>query len=336
MSENKEAAGASCGCLLFLVLACGFGAFIIGGIAGAIVGESTGASSWDMAAPIFGAAGLIIGVVLWAAEIRAERKGQAQRKREESQKIISAQNQHAARTRRNNEDAQQAWLDACQSDALRSAERAVGWFARMPGHLTSARTFRNEAASSFEDGAYSPFWAAIERSYAEVAQYRECVRQVADLSSQHAEAVAALAAAKQHPSALAQFPVHLEVDNVRRVIDTATADLSALAYQAQRDATFALIWEQRRTTAAVIAGFTNLEAAIQGMRGAVVESLDRMGLELQHNSSQIKASMISLSLSNTSHNNTGQNSDTMRQLARRADQIRNELYRQNWGHYPLL
>lgn len=233
------------------------------------------------------------------------------------------------------------------------ATKAVDWFALMPKYIESAREWRKTAAARYADGAYSPFWEAVEKAYGEIGLYRRAaaaIEQCAQSHAQHLDALAVLMEPVRSTSAssatetsrdqggkagqgdmVPPFPVRLDVGRVRSTVDEATADLDSLVYEAQRNPTFAKIWEMRRTTAAVIEGFTNLEGAVQGMRAAVTTSLDSMSRTLHEGNTKTRDAITSAVLDSSNQSLT-----VLQGLKGRADQIRDELYHQNWGRYPLL
>lgn len=62
-------------------------------------------------------------------------------------------------------------------------------------------------------------------------------------------------------------------------------------YEAQRDPVFAQIREQRRTTAAVVAGFASLDHAVGRMGGAIAASVSDLAGTLEHAESTVSAAV---------------------------------------------
>jgi hypothetical protein len=69
------------------------------------------------------------------------------------------------------------------------------------------------------------------------------------------------------------------------------AKLDAIVYEAQKLPTFATIWEQRRTTAAVIDGFRNLEDAVNSMGARVAASMVHLGTQLLQSSGAVSGAV---------------------------------------------
>jgi len=107
-----------------------------------------------------------------------------------------------------------------------------------------------------------------------------------------------------------------------------TEKLDAVVYEAQKIPTFATIWEQRRTTTAVIEGFRNLEDAVDRMAKGLDSSLDGLGASLAASSDDVTRALRGLHEDSIAAAQ-GQLSAT-RELSSRAGEIRDHLY------YPEL
>lgn len=215
-----------------------------------------------------------------------------------------------------------------------NARLAIDRFEAMPGHLRTADAWTLRAVECYQDKAFSPFWSAVESAYSSLADYRRAVDTINECATTHPDKVAALAAAGGDPTAIAEFPVALDLDRVNRTLEQATTQLGRMVYQAQKHPTFAQIWEQRRTTAAVIAGFANLESAVNNMGSALIASVHSLGDSLTRSSGRVESTLkgMSAGLSTVQQ----EQAYAMQELSRKAGNIRSELYHQNWGHYPLL
>lgn len=84
------------------------------------------------------------------------------------------------------------------------------------------------------------------------------------------------------------FPVQLNQVAAVGAAQPLLFGLDAITYEAQRNVVFAQIWEQRRTTAAVVQGFANLEAAvnqlattIRASSASLAHALSQQGLANQ-------------------------------------------------------
>ena len=106
-----------------------------------------------------------------------------------------------------------------------------------------------------------------------------------------------------------------------------------MVYQAQKLPTFAQIWEQRRTTAAVVAGFSNLETAVSRLGSSLSGSIRSLSESLSASSSRVDASVKQMSGSLTTL--TQEQNRHLGDMARLSEKTFQELNHQKWGHYSL-
>ncbi|WKK72624.1 hypothetical protein Q0F99_06735 [Rathayibacter oskolensis] len=171
-------------------------------------------------------------------------------------------------------------LNALSAQALSACHEAVQAFEYLPTCLVNARGWSVEARQHFAYHAYSPFWAAIENAYDNLGHYNQRLNFIAELARGHAHAAAEYVR-RGGTERLPAFPVHLDA---ARALDAAAPVLRTLnetVYEAQRDPVFAQIWEQRRTTVAVIAGFANLERAVNLMSSTIGASIRSLSAEVR-------------------------------------------------------
>ena len=301
----------------------GFG----GGVVGAIVGTGLGIfgvidADGNTSGPIGFYAGAALGLVVAAAIVISSTSGT----RRAGAAVARAQAEQAAQSRT-------ARRIGAENGLVYNAQRAVEAFEQLPRHLGSSQNHTRKAQHYYADGAFSPFWSAIESAYVDLGSYAEAVRQITNSAQSHPTHVADLVAAGGNPGTLAIFPVNLDTNHTSQVLHDATADLASMVYQAQKVPVFAQIWEQRRTTAAVVAGFANLEQAVNRMStsmstaiGSLQSTLDSSGREVSTQLGRIHADAITASEGHLR---------VMTQLNSRAADIHGEMYRQEWGHYPL-
>lgn len=153
-----------------------------------------------------------------------------------------------------------------------SSRQAVAEFERLPDDLRAARSWAEEAARHFRDNAYSPYWTAVENAYGHLGEYNRRIGLIAQHAATYERAVASFLE-KGGNAAVEPFPVELDAARATEAAEATAGALHEQVYQAQRDPVFAQIWEQRRTTAAVVAGFASLEGAIHSMTGALQASV---------------------------------------------------------------
>jgi len=142
---------------------------------------------------------------------------------------------------------------------------AVRTFEALPALVDDASTRLDDARVHYSNGAFSPFWSAIETAYESLGAYADTLSRLQGLARDHRWNVKAYDITYGSDDTLPSFPVDLDAANATAVGQDLAKALSELVYEAQRQPTFATIWEQRRTTTVLIAGFKNLERAVQGM-----------------------------------------------------------------------
>lgn len=335
MRELADAIGTFIGGVIALaisVLAVVIGA-CIGAVIGGLVGEFTyGDHKMPPTSGLVGGAilgGLAVAIPLLSVYVVGPLRDRAR---------------DAAYRRKAAEDASQHARQAVIAQRAQAAEavltnsrNAVARFETMPGHVTSAEADAGRALACYQDGAFSPFWSAIESAYSHLAEYRACAEAIESCARAHPDLVRAFVQAQGDPAAVAGFPVTLNAESVADTLEAATQSLGTMVYEAQKQPTFAQIWEQRRTTAAVITGFANLEQAVNRMGSSITSSIRSLSASLERTHTRMEAiaresSAVSVGLAGAQQDQVM----AMRDLTAKAGQIKAELYHQTWGHYPIL
>lgn len=181
--------------------------------------------------------------------------------------------------------------EAAAGMAIRQARVAVQAFQCMPQDLNDARGWISEAQRFRIDGAYSPFWSAVENGFSCLAAFRDRITTIESSARVHAEQISRFAANGGDPTGISKFPVYLSSAEVKSAAERPLRELEAKVYDAQKDAVFAQIWEQRRTTAAVIKGFQNLEQAVYHMGSAISSSIQSFSTSLSESNNTIKSTL---------------------------------------------
>ncbi len=187
--------------------------------------------------------------------IKSNERAAAERQRIEQQELERTRASAAAQTR----------LDEIAMLAI----GAVATFETLPGYLTEADHHRDQARRHFQAGAFSPFWDSIEAAYASLGDYQNGLRTISQSGLRHADAVTAFHRAHDSRYRFDPFPVTLAAAKATAAGESLAEALHADVYRAQQSPVFAQIWEQRRTTAAVVAGFSSLRDAVSGMQRSI-------------------------------------------------------------------
>ncbi len=147
----------------------------------------------------------------------------------------------------------------------------------------TAEQLLNSSETEFQDGAFSPFWDSIERVMRKLGAVDGSIKLIADRSNQYK---ALTISYKGRPP---PFPVD-PASALRLGTANATAGrLQKIVRNAQRDFHFATIYEQRKTSEILIAGFTNLGEAIYGVGVRLEQSIGILGDQINDLSSSMTA-----------------------------------------------
>ena len=167
---------------------------------------------------------------------------------------------------------------------------AVTVYSRIPTHLLNAEEMLDQAEREFSEGAFSPFWEAIEGTLRKLADVEGDVSRLGWLATSHA------GNSEGYEGAIPPFPVDVEAVSRLQVADATEQRMRAVVRAAQKDFQFATIFEQRRTTSVLIAGFTTLAEAIDGLGRQLVSSLDSLSdqvRELEHGMRERQVEVLS-------------------------------------------
>lgn len=152
----------------------------------------------------------------------------------------------------------------------------------IPALLQSTDAHLRRAEQEFQRSAYSPFWESIEGATLSLAEIADNLRQFNGLIQQHKTLADKLAS--EHRTDAPPFPVRLSDIYVAENGQQLSQRMDMQVAGAQTDFHFATIYEQRRTSAIMIAGFKTLGSAISGMTDRitsqlidVVQSVDAVG-----------------------------------------------------------
>lgn len=153
-----------------------------------------------------------------------------------------------------------------------AVDLVVSTFNDLPRRLERAIAARDEARERLRAGAYSPFWSAIEEALDGLASFSSGVDEIGAAVDRYAKFAARLRSGHGKEPAV-RLPVGLDVLGQMSAAQRVADSVQSLTDEAHKDPYFSMIWEQRRTTAATIAGFANTEAAIRGMSQQISASI---------------------------------------------------------------
>jgi biopolymer transport protein ExbB/TolQ len=161
-------------------------------------------------------------------------------------------------------------------------------FESMPNHLLTAEELLDKAEGDFEEGAFAPFWDSVERAAMKLGQFDDSVRTITTNAERHADV------AKRYEGPPPAFPIVLDSVTGMAAANTTNDRMRTILRQAQRNFQFATIFEQRKTNQLLVAGFTNLAEALDGMGRRIESSIDGLGEQISEMSSTLDTSLQNL------------------------------------------
>lgn len=161
-------------------------------------------------------------------------------------------------------------------------------FEAMPTHLMTTEELLDQAESDFEEGALAPFWDSVERAAMLLGRFDDSVRTITTNAERHTDV------AKNYEGTPPPFPIILDSVTGMAAANTTTDRMKAIVRKAQRNFQFATIFEQRKTNQLLVAGFTNLAQALDGMGRRIESSIDDLGGRISEMSSTLGGSLQKL------------------------------------------
>jgi len=190
-------------------------------------------------------------------------------------------------------------------------KNSITLFEQMPEHLKTAEEHLNQAEFEFSEGAFVPFWDAIEKAATTLGRFDEDVQNIMDNSSQYTHI-----AKKKYEDVPPPFP--LTQESVRKLnVSMSTAErMKEIVRTAQRDFQFATIYEQRKTNQILVAGFNNLAQALDRITSQIMSSIDDLAISVNSIGSELDESMSTIhsTLSDLEDTQSEQNSKVLQML----------------------
>lgn len=212
------------------------------------------------------------------------RSGRAKQLREEAERARRYELEAAARRH----EMAVAQRRQQEQQLVQLGEQALAAFEAAPRHLASAQQNLDAAEADMKQRAFSPFWESIERALSDLGAFDGCLRTIVDCAERHRGLASSLGRTD------AVFPVERSSAASLDVSRAVSERLNALVRAAQTDFQFAMIYEQRRTSSILIAGFRSLGDAIWGMSQYIADSVDRVRRSLEdHSTAALRESSAS-------------------------------------------
>jgi hypothetical protein len=215
--------------------------------------------------PIFGilVVGSVIAYLIYKENEKRELQEQEQREAE-AEREAEAKRQHLMAQER------------LRGSLEQYGQNALAAYAGIPAALLTAEELLDRAEHEYEDRAFTPFWEAVEGALHKLADSENLVQSISHIASSHADT------AKAFEGPVEKFPVDVEAIRRLEVADNTQQRMRSIVRLAQKDFQFATIFEQRRTTSVLIAGFETLGQAIAGLGDRLVSSLDSLSDQVRN------------------------------------------------------
>ena len=180
------------------------------------------------------------------------------------QELVNARLNKTQETEQQNEN----WATA---DAVKKLEVI---YDGQPTNLNTLQSLLGNARSSvvqseqlFKERAFTPFWDSIEEAADSLKRFRERVGHINTSAIEYYR----LLEGREH--SFPAFPVRSDdVPNPDEIVQKLTQVIGI----AHRDFQFASIYEQRKTTSAIVAGFRNMQEAITRLREDIVSAISEL------------------------------------------------------------
>ncbi len=164
-------------------------------------------------------------------------------------------------------------------------------FTALPKHLENAEACLDQAEKDFSESAFSPFWDSVERAAVDLGNFDNSIRIILH-QARHYNTIVHCYEGKPPP-----YPIILDSVTHMAVANTTADRMKDIVRKAQCDFHFATIYEQRKTNQLLIAGFTTLAQALQGMANRIESSINNLSSQISGMSETLDASLQNLGAS---------------------------------------
>lgn len=138
---------------------------------------------------------------------------------------------------------------------------------RIPALVQSAEDSIGHAEAEFQEGAFAPFWDAVERAANQLATLQATLQDLIGKSDMYSRQSVELKIAPP------PFEIGLKtLPDVTHLVKR----MQGVVRRAQKDINFALIFEQRKTNQILVAGFQSLGHALGELGDRLNDSLERL------------------------------------------------------------
>lgn len=181
-------------------------------------------------------------------------------------------------------------------------EQSMSLFESIPQYLRGTEAHLDQADLDFAEGVFAPFWDSIEVAVNTLGVFDKNVCQIKTDLSCYTKLI------EKYEDVPPEYPLSRQsIDKL--AVGTATAErMKSIVRKAQSKFEFAMIYEQRKTNQILVAEFTNLGQALNGMTSRIASSIynlassiDAMRLEQSESLQAIQSKMDETAITTIQH-----------------------------------
>ncbi|MHB1592233.1 MAG: hypothetical protein ACYCTW_11990 [Sulfuricella sp.] len=178
--------------------------------------------------------------------------------------------------------------EATRKELINVNSNSLQSFESLPEQLSNAEQFLDQAERDYQENAFAPFWNTVELATMQLGGFDNTVARLAHFSQRHE------ALSKTYEATAPRFPINVKSVGGMAAAVTTTDRMKTIVRKAQTNFQFAMIYEQRKTNQLLVAGFTNLAQALDGMSSRIASSIDELGGNISAMSSAMQESFSTL------------------------------------------
>jgi hypothetical protein len=228
--------------------------------------------SWFVWVCLGGAIGFVAPIFLYMMSRRSFARQMDRWNAEERKRTRDFEDQRARERSEQEQSRRAEEMRQLQKDVDASPKVVADLYRAAVAQLENAATRLEQATGHRSRSAYTPFWESVEAGLGALNEYRLGVERISNAVVRH-ESLRQRVQQSPELKNVAVAPIPKETTAIGRSgAGLAVADrFREAVYNAQTDFKFASIYEQRRTTAAVIFGFSSIQDAVDRL-GDVIRS----------------------------------------------------------------
>lgn len=215
---------------------------------------------------------IVVGLALVRAAVIA---GQKEKEKEKARIAREAEAKEAERRE------MERRMVNCRITAMRRFQEASKW-------LSHADEFLDWAERYFDEHAFAPFWDSIEGAAKNLAYLHESIPHIKQSFFDYSELT------RNYPGTPPRFPLAPQSIKWLDISTSVAKRMDAIVQKAQRDFEFAMIYEQRRTNQILVAGFTTLGDALDGMTRQIETSIHNLTSSLVEEIRELESSLTGI------------------------------------------